>query len=94
MCLYSSCIHAEPPLTQPSHRLVRESPIPERALVSSVVSSSSSDSVSDLDPVVVEMADVEEREAPEPALGNQASADNVSPAENDLIKQLAEERSD
>ncbi|KDP42143.1 hypothetical protein JCGZ_03010 [Jatropha curcas] len=33
---------------------------------------------------------VVEREAPEPDLGNQASADNVSPAENDLIKQLAE----
>ncbi|KDP30692.1 hypothetical protein JCGZ_16399 [Jatropha curcas] len=97
-----------------------------------MVSSSSSDSVPDLDPVIVEMADntmnetgfppaqlraisdiiaaafaqeraqnqvppassnqpiVEEREAPEPALGNQASADNVSPVENDLIKHLAE----
>ncbi|KDP30655.1 hypothetical protein JCGZ_16231 [Jatropha curcas] len=33
---------------------------------------------------------VEEREAPEPALGNQASAGNAAPVENDLIKQLAE----
>ncbi|KDP24412.1 hypothetical protein JCGZ_26578 [Jatropha curcas] len=116
---------------QPGQRLVRASPISERAPVSSVVSSSSSDSVPDLDPVIVEMADnimnetgfspaqlraitdiiaaafaeeraqnqvppsssnqpaspvIEEREIPEPALGNQASADNVGPAENDLIK--------
>ncbi|KDP47086.1 hypothetical protein JCGZ_03894 [Jatropha curcas] len=33
---------------------------------------------------------VEERETPEPALGNQASAGHAIPAENDLIKQLAE----
>ncbi|KDP30680.1 hypothetical protein JCGZ_15555 [Jatropha curcas] len=41
---------------QPGQRLVRVSPIPERAPVNSVVSSSSTDLVSDLDPVVVEMA--------------------------------------
>ncbi|KDP36694.1 hypothetical protein JCGZ_08862 [Jatropha curcas] len=79
---------------QPDQRLVRVLPIPERAPVSSVVSSSSSDSVPDLDSVIVEMADitanetVEERETPEPALGNQASADNLSLAENELIKQI------
>ncbi|KDP36679.1 hypothetical protein JCGZ_07897 [Jatropha curcas] len=41
----------------PGQRLVRVSPIPERAPVSSVVSSSLSGSVSGLDLVVVEMAD-------------------------------------
>ncbi|KDP47173.1 hypothetical protein JCGZ_25682 [Jatropha curcas] len=33
---------------------------------------------------------VEEREAPEHTLGNQASADNAGSVENNLIKQLAE----
>ncbi|KDP34635.1 hypothetical protein JCGZ_11953 [Jatropha curcas] len=33
---------------------------------------------------------VEERETPKPALGNQASVGHAIPAENDLIKQLAE----
>ncbi|KDP22692.1 hypothetical protein JCGZ_02789 [Jatropha curcas] len=33
---------------------------------------------------------VEEREIPEPTSGNQASAGNTTPVENDLIKQLAE----
>ncbi|KDP23810.1 hypothetical protein JCGZ_00146 [Jatropha curcas] len=33
---------------------------------------------------------VEERETPELTLGNQASADNVSPTENELIKHIAE----
>ncbi|KDP45082.1 hypothetical protein JCGZ_20158 [Jatropha curcas] len=121
---------------QPGQRLVRASPIPERAPVSSMVSSSSSDSVPDLDPVIVEMVDntvnetgfspapiraitdiiaaafaqeraqnqvppsssnqtaspvAMEREAPELALGNQASADNVSPEYNMSkgIKRLA-----
>ncbi|KDP35338.1 hypothetical protein JCGZ_10979 [Jatropha curcas] len=33
---------------------------------------------------------VEGREAPEHTLGSQASADNASPTENELIKQIAE----